>query len=85
MGKFLCQDVDRFHMGHEKNSNLNATTTNSLTRAVNYLAKKTGSFVTKIQFRRRVSFCAFFGYCLAVVKSNTYGGPLEPKAIVDQS
>lgn len=25
----------------------------------------------------------FFGYCFAVVKSNTYGGPLEPKAIVD--
>lgn len=25
VGKFLCQAVDRFHMGHEKNSNLNAT------------------------------------------------------------
>lgn len=70
-------------MGHEKNSNLNATTTNSFIRAANYLAKKTARFVTKIQFCRRVSFVPFFGYCFAVVKSNTYGGPLEPKAIVD--
>lgn len=70
-------------MGHEKNSNLNATTTNSLTRAVNYLAKKTDNFVTKIRLCRRVSFVPFFGYCFAVVKSNTYGGPLEPQAIVD--
>lgn len=70
-------------MGHENNSNLNATTTNSLTRAMDYLAKETGSFATKIQFCRRVSFVPFFGYCFAVVKRNTYGDPLEPKAIVD--